>query len=197
MKLSTQLASLFFLLLTSGPMPTAATKTKIINMCHFPIYAKTTMGGGYDSGDKKKIDSNGGTYEAPISPRKNSADGGLCVKLQHDEEGSFDGEIYQIEVSETDGPMGMSSGTGDDKDKGGHIWYDMSTVNGKPWRERWRRLELEGPRGCPVLECSPGSDDCEWPTPSSTGKMGDCKGGEEVTVLFTLCRGNGLIGINR
>ncbi|KAK7536938.1 uncharacterized protein J3D65DRAFT_358924 [Phyllosticta citribraziliensis] len=193
MKFGTSLASLFLVLLASGPAPTAATRTKIINMCKFDIYAKTTMGGGYDSGGKHKIKANGGTYDAPISPKKNSPDGGLCIKLQHDEEGSFDSDIYQIEVSETDGPMGMNSGDGE----GGHLWYDMSTVNGKPWRERWRRLELEGPRGCPVLECAPHHEDCEWPTPESTGKMGDCKGGEEVTVLFTLCRGNGLIGINR
>ncbi|KAK7511861.1 uncharacterized protein IWZ02DRAFT_509552 [Phyllosticta citriasiana] len=193
MMLGTSFASLLLVLLASSPAPTAATNTKVINMCTFDIYAKTTMGGGYDSGGKHKIEANGGTYEAPMSPRKNSPDGGLCVKLQHDEDGSFDSDIYQIEVSETDGPMGMDSDDGSE----GHLWYDLSTVNGRPWRDRWRRLELEGSRGCPVLECAPGGDECEWPTPASTGKMGDCKGGEEVTVLFTLCRGNGLIGIDR
>ncbi|GME64504.1 BYS1 domain protein [Neofusicoccum parvum] len=174
MKLSTMLLPPIALTLASTA--SAAIQGKLINNCKFPVWAKTTHGGGYDSHEMARVNP-GGVYRAKVQTINNAP--GVALKVQPSPDPAWR-NVYQAEMAQSD--------TADGGGGGGWAWCDLSTVDAAPFRDRWRRLEVAGGRpGCRVLEYPPGRADCEWPVPRR-GEMGDCRAGPDAEVVFTLCR---------
>ncbi|EKG15111.1 BYS1domainprotein,putative [Macrophomina phaseolina MS6] len=176
MKLIAPLAALAFVSTAS-----AALQGKMINNCKIPVYAKTTRGGSaasaYDSREMVKVPP-GGVYYAKVKTVNNAP--GVCLNVQPTPDPAWK-NVYQVEFAQSDTP-GTSDGTAS------WAWYDLSTVDASPFKNRWRRLEVAGmSKACRVLECAPGRTDCEWPVPEK-GEMGDCKSGKDAEIVFTLCR---------
>lgn len=161
----------------------AALQGKFINNCKFPVYAKTTRGGSasnaYDSREMVKVPP-GGVYHARVKTINNAP--GVCIKMQPAPDPAWK-NVYQVEIAQRDTPW-TRDGTAS------WAWYDLSTVNASPFKDRWRRLEVAGRKGCKILECPSGRTDCEWPVPER-GEMGDCKAGRDAEVVFTLYRNFG------
>ncbi|KAF2745969.1 hypothetical protein M011DRAFT_128583 [Sporormia fimetaria CBS 119925] len=78
----------------------------------------------------------------------------------------FEGEIYQIEYS---------------VDKG-IVWYNLSAIDGDPFWEVQRALEVQGSQ-CERLVCEAGENEvgCAWPL------MADCRARMGNDVRFVLC----------
>ncbi|KAK0659346.1 hypothetical protein DIS24_g4185 [Lasiodiplodia hormozganensis] len=177
MKLTAILLPLAAFFFTHHRPATAAFSGRFINNCKFPVYAKTSRGGGYDSHEMVKVAPNGGVYHAKVKTINNGP--GVCIKVQPFPDETWH-NVYQIEYSQSDTPWTR-------EEDAVWAWYDLSTVDAAPFTLYWRRLEVAGKKGCRVLECPPGRTECEWPVPEK-GEMGDCRAGRNATIVMTLCR---------
>ncbi|KAL1646607.1 hypothetical protein SLS58_003193 [Diplodia intermedia] len=131
MKLPTSALPLLLVALLLPPTATATIAGTLINNCPYPIYAKTTRGGGYDSHELARVAPHGGRYRAAVHAHANGA--GVTLKAQRQPDAAWP-DVYQAEYAQSDTPY-TRDGRRD------WAWYDLSTVDGAPFAAEWRRLE--------------------------------------------------------
>ncbi|KAK1052499.1 hypothetical protein LTR12_015696 [Friedmanniomyces endolithicus] len=154
----------------------------VINSCPYTIHVQTAIGNntGYTNNDPVTDPANGGTYTiAPgawyttlIQTAVNGG-GGVSIKLSKDAVLN-PANTYQVEYSQAANKDGRMA-----------IWYDISGLNGDPFLDEERYVQVNWDASvCPNLYSGPGPTGADW----SSGNTNTQKESENVgDVYFYLC----------
>ncbi|KAK0333963.1 hypothetical protein LTR91_021868 [Friedmanniomyces endolithicus] len=154
----------------------------VINSCPYTIHVQTAIGNnpGYTNNEPVTDPADGSTYTiAPgawyttqIQAAVNGG-GGVSIKLSKDAVLNPT-NTYQVEYSQAANKDGRMA-----------IWYDISRLNGDPFLNEKRYMQVDWDASvCPNLYSGPGSTGADW----SAGDTNTQKECEEVgDVYFYLC----------
>ncbi|KAB8360791.1 hypothetical protein FH972_024525 [Carpinus fangiana] len=152
------------LALTLVRLVNAVGSAMVTNKCGFPIYLWSVSN---EQGPMVTLESNGGTFQEEY--RLNPNGGGISIKIAPND--TLAGAITQLEYT-------LQS----------TLWYDVSNVNGSPFREQGLSVEASPPSvACKPVECLPG-DACEtqiYINPFDDFAVSACSPDEDL--IMTIC----------